>query len=154
MLLKQITIRTRVARAGMTVREVFEECNRVAAPGLPFCDADGQVSGRVTLKYILKECCLPDYLVEMASVLGEQISNVQDMEEQAGQMLKIPIDAYVQSRHASITSASSVIKALALMEKIDSSYLFVVDDGVYQGVVTLQSLSKAILDCDDLTPAF
>ena len=35
---------TRVARAGMTVREVFEECSRANTPGLPFCDDDGQIS--------------------------------------------------------------------------------------------------------------
>ena len=143
--LKQITVHTRVARAGMTVREVFEECTRTHTPGLPVCDDHGQVSGRVTLKHILKRFCLPEYLVEMAPILGEQISHVQDMDMMSPQLLDSRIDAYIQRPHASITSASSAIKALALMEKNDSSYLFVVDEGKYQGVVTLQSLTQAIL---------
>jgi predicted transcriptional regulator len=143
--LKQITVHTGVARAGMTVREVFEECTRAHIPGLPVCDDHGQVSGRVTLKYILKRYCLPDYLVEMASILGEQISNVQDMDMIGQQLLDSQIDACIQRPHASITSASSAVKALALMEKIDSSYLFVIDEGKYQGVVTLQSLTETIL---------
>jgi CBS domain-containing protein len=63
----------------------------------------------------------------------------------AEQLLESRIDAYIQRPHASITSASSAVKALALMEKLDTSYLFVIDEGKYQGVVTIQSLSKNIL---------
>ena len=70
--LKSITVPTGVARAGMTVRQVFEECIRVHTPGLPYCDDHGLVTGRVTLKYILKRHYLPEHLVEMAMVLGER----------------------------------------------------------------------------------
>ncbi|MDC1288268.1 hypothetical protein N8198_10325, partial [Gammaproteobacteria bacterium] len=69
--LKSVTIETAVAKAGMTVREVFEECTRAHTPGLPFIDEHGVVTGRVTLKYIIKRHCLPEYLIEMAKVLGE-----------------------------------------------------------------------------------
>jgi predicted transcriptional regulator len=147
--LKEVTVQTRVAKAGMTVREVFEECTRMHVPGLPVCDDHDQVTGRVTLKHILKRFCLPDYLVEMAAILGEQISHVQDMDMMANQLLDDQIDTYIQIPHASTTSASSAVKALALMEKIDTSYLFVIDEGKYQGVVTLQNLSKAIPHLDN-----
>jgi predicted transcriptional regulator len=148
MKLKTITVHTRVVKAGMTVREVFEACTRANTPGLPVCDDHDRVTGRVTLKHILKRFCLPDYLVEMAPILGEQISHVQDMDTFAQQLLECRIDAYIQHPHASITSASSAVKALALMEKIDSSYLFVIDEGRYQGVVTIQSLIEIILNND------
>jgi CBS domain-containing protein len=147
--LKSITIPTEVAKAGMTVRQVFEECTRVNSPGLPFCDEQGLVSGRVTLRHILKRHCLPEHLVEMAKVLGEQTSGVRDMEMLAEQLLDNRIDSCTQRPHASLTSASSVIKALALMEKLDTSYLFVIDEGQYMGLVTLQSLSKTILHYDN-----
>jgi predicted transcriptional regulator len=149
MKLKTITIHTRVIKAGMTVREVFEECTRANTPGLPVCDDHDRVTGRVTLKHILKRFCLPDYLVEMAPILGEQISHVQDIESLAEQLLDSRIELFIQTPHASTTSASSAIKALALMEKIDSSYLFVIDEGRYQGVVTIQSLSEIILNNDN-----
>ena len=148
MKLKTITVHTSVVKAGMTVREVFEECTRANTPGLPVCDDHDRVTGRVTLKHILKRFCLPDYLVEMAPILGEQISHVQDIESLAEQLLDSRIEPFIQTPHASTTSASSAVKALALMEKIDTSYLFVIDEGSYQGVVTLQSLCKAILHCD------
>ena len=147
--LKSITVPTGVAKAGMTVRQVFEECTRVNSPGLPFCDEQGLVSGRVTLRHILKRHCLPEHLVEMAKVLGEQTSSVRDMEMLAEQLLDNRIDSCTQRPHASLTSASSVIKALALMEKLDTSYLFVIDEGQYIGLVTLQSLSKTILHYDN-----
>jgi len=150
--LKPVTVHTRVATAGMTVRQVFKECIRANVPGLPFCDDRGRVTGRVTLKYILKRHYLPDYLVEMVKVLGEQASEVEDMEMLAKQLFDNRIDAYIQPPHASLTPASSVIKALALMEKLDTGYLFVIDEGQYMGAVTLHNLSEAILACDKSSP--
>ena len=146
--LKSVLVPTQVARAGMTVRQVFEECLRVHTPGLPFCDDHGLVTGRVTLKYILKRQYLPEHLVEMVRVLGENSSAVDDMELLAKELFENHIDSYLQRPHASLTSASSIVKALALMEKLDTGYLFVIDEGQYIGVVTLQILSKAILQHD------
>ena len=142
--LEQLLVPTRVAKAGMTVREVFRECSQANTPGLPFCDDNGLITGRVTLKNILKSYCLPEYLVEMARVLGEQVSNVQDMESSANQLLNNPVDLYLQEPHLSLTSASSVIKALAMMEQSDTGYIFVVDEGRYKGVVTMQSLARML----------
>lgn len=146
--LKSDMVPTAVARAGMTVRQVFEECIRAHTPGLPFCDDHGVVTGRVTLKYILKRHYLPEHLVEMVKVLGEHVSDVDDMKRLAKQLFDNRIDSYIQRPHASLTSTSSVIKALALMEKLDTSYLFVIDEAQYRGLVTLQSLSKVILRYD------
>ena len=146
--LKSVMVPTEVASAGMTVRQVFEECLRVHTPGLPFCDDHGVVTGRVTLKYILKRQYLPEHLIEMARVLGENVSDVEDIELLAKQLFENRIDSYLQRPHASLTSASSIIKALALMEKLDTGYLFVIDEGQYMGVVTLQILSKVILQYD------
>ena len=142
--LEQLLIPTRVAKAGMTVREVFKECSQANTPGLPFCDDNDLITGRVTLKNILKSYCLPEYLVEMARVLGEQVSNVQDMEASAHQLLDNPVDLYLQEPHLSVSSASSVIKALAMMEQGDTGYIFVVDEGRYKGVVTMQSLARML----------
>jgi predicted transcriptional regulator len=140
---------TKVARAGMTVREVFEECSRANTPGLPFCDDCGQISGRVTLKHILKKSCLPDYLVEMARVLGEQLSGVQDMVAIAKEVLDSPVEDFVQEPHLSLTSASSTVKALAMMEQSDTSYIYVVDEGRYKGVVTIHSLAETLAKYDN-----
>lgn len=147
--LEQLMVPTRVAKAGMKVREVFTECSQANTPGLPFCDDNGLITGRVTLKNILKSYCLPEYLVEMARILGEQVSNVQDMESSANQLLDNPVDLYLQEPHLSVTSASSVIKALAMMEQGDTGYIFVVDEGRYRGVVTMQGLARMLARHDN-----
>ena len=145
---KQVLISTGVAKPGMTVREVFEECSRANTPSLPFCDESGRISGRVTLKNILKHSCLPDFLVDMAMVLGEQLSHMQDMGSETTHLLDGPVDSYVQEPHISLTSDSPAIKALAMMEQSDTSYIFVVDEGRYLGVVTIHSLASALAGFD------
>ena len=144
MKVEQVLIPTKVATAGMTVREVFRECSEANTPGLPFCDVSGRIIGRITVKNILKRSCLPEYLVETARILGEQISSVQDMEAIAKQLLKDPAELYIQAPHISITSASSAIKALAMMEHSDTSYIFVADQGQYKGVVTIHCLADKL----------
>ena len=149
MKLKQILIPTKVANQGMTVREVFTECGRANIPALPFCTRSGRIAGRVTLKNILKISCLPDYMVESARILGEEMSCMEDVESKARRMLDTPIDPYVQEEPAlSLSSDAPIIKALALMEQNDTSYLFVVDDGQYQGAVTIQSLARMLTRLD------
>jgi len=144
MKLKQILIPTKVANAGMMVSEVFFECGRANIPALPFCTKSGRIAGRVTLKNILKLHCLPDYIIESARILGEELSCMEDMESKAKQLLGTPVDPYVQGPALSLSSEAPVIKALAMMEQNDTSYLFVVDDGQYQGAVTIQRLAKEL----------
>jgi CBS domain-containing protein len=148
MKLKQILIPTKVASHGMTVREVFVECGRVHIPALPFCTRSGRIAGRVTLKNILKISCLPDYMVEAARILGEEMSCMDDVESKAKQLLCTPVDPYVQEPALSLASDAPVIKALAMMEQNDTSYLFVVDDGRYQGAVTIQCLARMLTRLD------
>jgi CBS domain-containing protein len=148
MKLKRIFIRTKVAHQGMTVRDVFTECGRANIPALPFCTKSGRITGRVTLKNILKISCLPDYMVESARILGEEMSCMDDVEHKANRLLDTPVDFYVQEPALSLSSDAPIIKALALMEQNDTSYLFVVDNGQYQGVVTIQSLARMLTRLD------
>lgn len=147
--LEKILIPTKAAKAGMSVREVFAECIRANIPGIPFCDAQGRISGRVTLKNILKTSCLPEYMVELARVLGDQLSCMDDVQGKAKQLFNNPVDPYVLEPHVSLTSESSAIKALAIMEHTDTSYIFVVDAGQYKGVVTIQGLARMLAQLDE-----
>ncbi len=151
MIVKQVLIPTRVATSGMTVREFFEECARAGSPGLPYCNASGSISGRITVKNILMRSCLPDFMVELAMVLGEQLSHMQDMATETTHLLDSPVDTYVQEPHIALTSDSPAVKALAMMGKSDTSYIFVVDNDVYQGVVTIQGLAGTLAGFDKLS---
>ena len=148
MKLKQILIPTKVASAGMTVREVFTECGRANIPALPFCTKSGRIAGRVTLKNIMKLSCLPDYIVESARILGEEMSCMEDIEAKAKQLLCVPVDPYVQEPALFLSPEAPAIKALAMMEQNDTSYLFIVDNGQYQGTVTIQCLARMLTRLD------
>ena len=148
MKLKQILIPTRVANQGMTVREVFAECCKAHIPALPFCTKSGRIAGRVTLKNIMKCSCLPEYIIDSARILGEEMSCMEDIEARAKQLLCVPVDPYVQEPALFLSSDATAIKALAIMEQNDTSYLFVVDKGQYQGAVTIQSLAKMLVQLD------
>ena len=149
MSLDPILIPTKVAKPGMIVSEVFAECIRANIPGIPFCDAQGTICGRITLKNILKKACLPEYMIELARILGDQLSCMGDMEAKAKQLMNNPVDPYILEPHISLTSDSPAVKALALMEQNDTSYIFVVDEGRYKGVITIQGLARMITQFDE-----
>ena len=141
MLVRDAIIHTRVVRPGMPVRDVFDECGRVHVQSLPFVDMDGRLTGRVTLKNVMKIACLPEHMVHTATLLGSFLSCVNNAQDKIKELLPSPVDAYVRQTHVWIDSAEPAIKALAIMEKNDTSYLFVVDDGEYQGIVTIQGIA-------------
>jgi predicted transcriptional regulator len=143
-------ISSRVADSGTTVRELFEECARANLPGLPFCDDQGQIVGRVTLKNVLKQSCLPEYMVELAHVLGERFSHMEDMCTDIIHLLDKPVTPFVQQPHLSLESDSTAVKALAMMEQSDTSYILVVDQGHYLGTVTIHSLANTLVAVDEL----
>ena len=141
---ESVMIQTATAHAGMAVRDLFEACGSAGVQALPYCDASGRITGRVTLKNVLRRSCLPEYVVEMAAVLNASMSCVEGAEDKAREILCCPIEPYVQPVHKTITSDAPLIKALALMEKNDTSYIFVADDGKYRGVVTVQGIAASM----------
>lgn len=148
MLPDEILIRTKTARTGMLVREVFEECLKAHLQSLPFCDEEDKVVGRVTLKYIINHSIVPEYMAELAHVLGHEMSAFDNMEARLKQVFDAPVDAYVQEPHVAIETSTPLMKALAIMEHHDTSYLFVVDEGRYGGTVTIPSIAMWMSSLD------
>ncbi|MCU7852923.1 MAG: CBS domain-containing protein [Candidatus Thiodiazotropha sp. (ex Monitilora ramsayi)] len=141
MLVSDVMIRSKVVKSGMLVRDVFAECGRAHVQALPFVDGKGEISGRVTLKNIMEFSCLPEHMVDMAPLLGSFLSCVNNAEEKVKEVLCSTVDKYVRETGQFIDSSAPAIKALAFMEKNDTSYLFVVDAGQYMGVVTIQGIA-------------
>jgi len=71
------------------------------------------------------------------------------MEAKAKQLMNNLVDPYILEPHLPLTSDSPAIKALALIEQNDTSYIFVVDEGRYKGVITIQGLARMITQLDD-----
>lgn len=144
MLVKDGMIHTQAITAGTLVRDVFAECGRAHVQALPFVDESGRIRGRVTLKNIMKFACLPEHMVAAAPLLGSFLSCVDNAQEKIEEVLASQVDPYVRAANVSIRSDDPAIKALAIMEKQDTSYLFVVDDGKYRGIITIQGIAATM----------
>ena len=144
--IENIMIPTQLMRPGMVVRDLFLECGRAQVQSLPYADERGRLKGRLTLKNVLRVSCLPEYMVSLASLLGPQLSCVEHAEEKAREILGNPVEPYVQASPKTIVSSAPLIKALAFMEQNDTSYIFVVDEGVYRGTVTIQGIASKMTE--------
>ena len=141
MLPDDLLIVPRVAQPGMLVRDVFRECLSARVQSLPFQDEAGRITGRVTLKYIANRSIVPEYVAQLALVVGDRLSTFEEMERRLPEVFDHPVEDYVQEPHASIPSDTQLMKALAIMEHYDTSYLFVIDEGAYRGTITIQGIA-------------
>lgn len=146
MKLQNIVVTTRVAKSGMTVREVFRECVERNVPGIPYQDHHGRITGRVSVRHTLKVTCMPDYMVAHAHLLGDEVQCLIIPEARALKVLESRVDAFVLERMATINSQSPVVKALAIMEELGTGYIFVLDGEEYRGVVTRLGIAKRMLE--------
>ena len=142
--IQRVLIPTLVIRPGMHVRDIFTECGKLHVHALPYCNAQGVLTGRLTLKNIMKFSCLPEHMVELAHLLGNQMSCVENAEAKAREIICNPVEPYVRDLGETISSKEPLIKALAVMERNDTSYIFVVDDGNYKGLVSIQGIARAM----------
>jgi hypothetical protein len=152
MKLAQLVIPTEVMRTGMTVGDVFREWAERHVAGLPFVDVAGRVVGRISLRDTLERACIPPFVLEAAHVLGDELPNVNIPEIQVRSLLGRPVEEFVLECMAHLGSRSAVLKVLALMELHDTSYLFLIDDEIYPGVVTRMTVALRMLQLSPEQP--
>jgi len=144
--LSSLIIPTSEARPGMSVREVFLECVKHDVPGIPFRDADGRITGKASIRHVLKETCIPEFIWRHSGLLGDDIPTLKIPEDKAQAVLALPIDTFVLPDTAMVTSRVPIAKALAVMEHHDTTYLFVVDkEEQYRGVITIMAIARCML---------
>ncbi|MDJ0656587.1 MAG: CBS domain-containing protein [Xanthomonadales bacterium] len=138
---------TAVARPGMKVRELFRECIRADVPGIPYRDASGEIVGKASMRYVMRESCIPEFMIRHARLLGERVDALAIPEEKAMRMLDKDVAEFVFSDFAVITPNSSMTKALAVMEKHDTTYLFLVDENhQYHGTITIMHIAARLME--------
>ncbi|MCU7834727.1 MAG: CBS domain-containing protein [gamma proteobacterium symbiont of Taylorina sp.] len=147
--IQRVLIPTIIVQQGMSVRDVFTECGKLHIHALPYSDKKGIICGRVTLKNIMKFSCLPEHMIELAHLLGNQMSCIENAEEKAREIICNPIEPYVRKLSETITSTEPLIKALAIMERNETSYIFVVDDGKYKGQITIQGIAQVMSNLEN-----
>jgi CBS domain-containing protein len=143
--LTNLIIPTGTARPGMSVLEVFRECVRADVPGIPFQEMDGSITGKASIRHVLKETFIPDFMVKHAHLLGDKIHHLDIKESQLSDVLPLEIDPFILTEIAVVNSSTPIAKALATMEDLDTTYLFVIDDGVYKGIVSIMAIARTML---------
>lgn len=146
MKLLDLVVPTAVANPGMLVEDVFRECIARQVPGIPFRDAAGRLVGKASIRHVLKVNCIPDVMVKHAALLGDHLERLMVPAEKAHSMLALPIDPFILPDMAVINSEAPLFKALAVMEKHDTTYLFVVDEDHYHGTISIMGIGRAVLD--------
>jgi predicted transcriptional regulator len=152
MKLKHISIPTKVARPGMSVGEVMKECVEKGVPGIPFMDADGQISGRFSVRHMFLLCCIPEDILHGAHLLGDDIEYLDFPQIRAEELMARKVEDFIFPDAIRLSPNFPAIKALAIMEQYNTQYLFVTEGDDYQGVVTRMNIARAIVTrecCDE-----
>jgi predicted transcriptional regulator len=147
MKLEHLSISTGVMRNGMTLRDFFEECARCNVPGLPYVDDREQVVGRISIRDVYKQVAIPDHLIRVAHVMGDKTDKLDLPEMKVLEMLALPVEDFVLGNIPSVSPQSSIAKALAIMEMFNTSYIFLIENGDYKGVVTRMVIAHRMLLC-------
>ncbi len=144
MKLGNLAISTGVVGPHDAVRAVFGECVRADVGGLPYVE-DGVIKGRISIRHIMREQCIPSFMRGAAHLVGDQAQFNLDRDELEALLARPALEFLLPAR-GTVSSNTTVIRGMALMEQLDTSYLFVVDEGVYQGVITRMLIASRMLD--------
>lgn len=143
--LLDVVIPTRMIHSGQSVADVLDECVARNVPGVPFGDERDRITGHLSLRELLKEGYVPDYVRKSAELIGDAVRDTDIPEIGIPRFLHQTVDAFVLESYVTVASSSPVLKVAALMERFDSSYVFVVDNEVYHGVVTRIGIAGEML---------
>ena len=149
MKLERLATMTGFMRHGMTLRDFFQETVRCNVPGLPFVDEHDHIIGRISIRDVYKCIAVPDNILRIADAMGDgdQMGNLDMPEMKALEVMATPVENYLLEKIPTVSPSSTVVKALALMEVHNSSYIFLIEDGQYKGVVTRMIIAKRMLEC-------
>lgn len=147
MKLANLSVETGVMRDGMTLRDFFQEATSRNVPGLPYVDDQDQIIGRVSIRDIYKRIAVPDNLLSLADAMGDAVTNLDIPEIQVMGILHQPVSDYLLGNMPSVSPNSSIVKALALMEVHNTNYIFLIENGDYQGIVTRMVIARRMLTC-------
>lgn len=147
MKLEHICIPTKIMQKGMLLRDFFEEVADKRVPGLPYADESGKIIGRISLRDVYKKMAVPDHLLRIADALGDKTDNLDMSEMKVLETMDLPVETYLLENVQTVSPQSSVVKALSLMERHNTSYLFLMDNEEYIGVISRMVIALRMLQC-------
>jgi CBS domain-containing protein len=146
MKLQRLAVMTEVMRKGVSLRKFFEEAVRCNVPGLPFVDEHNHVVGRISVRDVFKRIAVPSSYLRLVDAMGDQTNRLDMSEQRILKRLALPVEDYLLENTPTVSPASSLIKALAIMEAYNTHYIFLIEDGTYMGVVTRMVIAQRLLD--------
>ncbi len=147
MKLERLAIMTGYMRKGMTLRDFFGEAVRRNVPGLPFVDEQDRIVGRISIRDVYKKIAVPDSVLRVADAMGDQTDRLDLPEMKVIEALRSPVESFLLENMPAVSPQSTIVKALALMEVHNTSYIFLIENGVYSGVVTRMEIAQRMLKC-------
>jgi len=147
MKLHRLAIMTGFMRSGMTLYDFFTEAVRSNVPGLPYVDAQDRIVGRISVRDVYKKIEVSDSVLRLADAMGDNTDRLDLTEMKVLEAMEMPIENFLLEDVPLVSPQSTVIKALALMEVHNTSYIFLVEDGRYSGVVTRMVITRRMLEC-------
>ena len=133
-------------RKGMSLRDFFREAVRCNVPGLPFVDEHDHIIGRISVRDVFKRVAVPSSYLRLVDAMGDQTNRLDMSEQRILRRLARPVETYLLENIPCVSPASSLIKALAIMEAYNTHYIFLIEDGKYMGVVTRMVIANRLLD--------
>ena len=146
MKLQRLAVMTEVMRKGMSVRDFFEEAVRCNVPGLPYVDEHDHIVGRVSVRDVFKRIAVPNSYLRLADAMGDTTNRLDMSEKRILESVSRPVERYLLDSIPSVSPASSLVKALAIMEAYNTHYIFLIEDGKYMGIVTRMVIAHRLLD--------
>jgi len=146
MKLQRLAVMTEVMRKGMSLRDFFREAVRCNVPGLPFVDEHDHIIGRISVRDVFKRVAVPSSYLRLVDAMGDQTNKLDMSEQRILRRLARPVETYLLENIPCVSPASSLIKALAIMEAYNTHYIFLIEDGKYMGVVTRMVIANRLLD--------
>jgi hypothetical protein len=145
MLINEGIIETPLAHRGMLTGQALQICVNYGVPGIPYVNDDSKVTGRFSVRHTFLFAGIPSDMVKGAHLIGEGALQSHFPQGDIAELFAHPVEEHLLNDVACLPSNSQIIKAMALMERFNSSYLFVIDHGIYRGTVTRLSLTRALL---------
>lgn len=149
MKLENIVQKTGVVTDAMTISDGFRECVKYNVPGLPYVDSAGKVTGSFCIRKTLLSACIPNVMVAYADLLGDDPGCLKIPEQHALKVLSLPANSFLDKEVVAITSDTAVAKTVALMEKHQINYVFVIDRKKYIGTVTIDAIARRMLELEN-----
>lgn len=137
---------TEVMRKGIPLRHFFEEAVRCNVPGLPFVNDNDRIVGRISVRDVFKKIAVPSSYLRLVDAIGDQTDRLDMSEQRILKSLARPVETYLLENIPSVSPASSLIKALAIMEAYNTHYIFLIENGAYMGVVTRMVIANRLLE--------